>query len=508
MTNRSKRDINPANLFPELYYTDEHDRELTSYLFPEDWENPEPSSMYDLVVIGAGTGGLTAAFKAAGVRNTKVALIERRLIGGVCNISGCIPTKTFIKSSRVANIINNAEQFGIDINGEIDINFPKIMERVRSIRKETSKKEDIHNFEKHGIHMFLGNGGFVNNNTIEVEGKKIHFKKAIIATGTRPNEKIRIEGVQTQDFITNETVFQITDRPQSLIIIGGGTTGCELAQAFHRLGTKVTIIQETSRLLDMDDRDISEIIQNKFKEEGIDIYLDSHARQFERVEGQKRLVITTPEGEKEITASSMLFTIGRIPNIDHLKLDAANINYDKKLGILVNNYLQTSNENVFAIGDVCLPDKFTHVANESGKIAVRNALFNAQESISDLVIPRVVYTDPEIAEVGMNEQTARKMGVLYEVIEVPFSQVSRAITDSETEGKLKMLVSKDTEEILGATIVTQNAGDIINEITFAMTNKLDLNSFAKVIHPFPTRGRIIHQAAIKYLSQKRDPVLV
>jgi pyruvate/2-oxoglutarate dehydrogenase complex dihydrolipoamide dehydrogenase (E3) component len=480
---------------------DEHNQKLVSYVRPPDWVDPQPADLYDLVVIGAGTAGLVVAAGAAGLGlGLKVALIEKHLMGGDCLNVGCVPSKCIIRSSRVVGEMMEAGAFGISPPDRIDVNFPAVMERMRKLRAEIGHHDSAVRFQKLGIDVFLGVGHFLRNNGIEVGDKILRYKKAVIATGARA-VRPSIEGIEETGFLTNETVFSLTDRPQRLAVIGGGPIGCELAQAFSRLGSQVILFHKHSHLLDKEDADAAEIVQNAFIREGIHLILNSEVERVRKTSEGKTIDFTSNGAKQSIVVDEILVGAGRAPNVEGLNLEAAEVEYDR-LGVKVNDCLQTTNPKIYAAGDICLNWKFTHAADAAARIVIKNTLFSpfglGRSKLSSLVMPWVTYTDPEIAHVGMYEREARDKGIDVSTIKIPMSGVDRAIADGETEGFVKIYHKKGFDRILGATIVARHAGEMIGEVTTAMVNKIGLNGLSSVIHPYPTQAEGIKKAADAY----------
>jgi pyruvate/2-oxoglutarate dehydrogenase complex dihydrolipoamide dehydrogenase (E3) component len=486
---------------------DEYNQKLISFVHPQDWVNPTPKSCYDLVVIGGGTAGLVVAAGAAGLGiGLKVALIEKHLMGGDCLNFGCIPSKSIIRSAKVIGEILKAQELGINIT-EKEINFPFIMERMRKLRANISHHDSAERFKNLGIDVFLGEARFLRNNGVEVDEQKLNYKKAVIATGAKAI-KPKIEGIEMTGFCTNETIFSLTELPSSLAIIGGGPIGCELAQAFHRLGSNVTLFHKYDHLLNKEDPEGAEIVQNAFKKEGINLILNSQLLRVERMDQGKKIYYQSNQKEDSIIVKEILIGAGRSPNVEGLNLEAVGVEYDQK-GVKVNDYLQTTNPKIYAAGDICLPYKFTHTADAAARIVIKNTLFSpfglGKAKFSNLVIPWVTYTDPEIAHVGKYEDQLQKEGIDYETIKIMMSGVDRAITDNETEGFVKIHHQKGSDTILGATIVASHAGEMISEITSAMVNKIGLNGLSSVIHSYPTQAEAIKKTADAYRRKLLTP---
>ena len=488
---------------PEVLPHDVHNEALVSNVHPADWKNPEPASRYNLVVIGAGTAGLVTAAGAAGL-GAKVALVERRLLGGDCLNVGCVPSKCIIRSSRVVADLREADQFGVRVPKGMEVDFPAVMERMRRLRARISAHDSARRFKDLGVDVFLGEGKFSGPDSLEVDGKTLRFKKAVIATGTRPVHP-SIEGISETGFLTNETVFSLTERPRRLAVIGGGPIGCELAQAFRRLGSEVILFHNASHILNREDSDAADILQQSFVRDGIRLILNCKTKRVEKKNGSKVIHIDCGGKEDEIAVDEILAGAGRAPNVEGLNLEAVGVKYDKREGVEANEYLQTTNPKIYAAGDICLKYKFTHTADATARMVIQNALFLGRKKQSVLTIPWCTYTDPEIAHVGMYERDAQEKGIAVTTFIRPLNDVDRAIADGEEEGFVKIHVRKGTDEILGATIVARHAGEMISEITLAIVGHLGLGTLSKVIHPYPTQAEAIKQAADAYNRTRLTP---
>lgn len=489
---------------PAIQPLDEYNQTLLAQVHPLDWVNPEPAPRYDLVVIGAGTAGLVVAAGAAGLKlGLKIALIERSLMGGDCLNLGCVPSKTIIQSSRVAATMRAAAPFGIHPPERVEVDFAAVMQRMRRVRAEISPHDAAKEFSSLGIDVFLGNATFLDENIVDVDGQQLHFKKAVITTGARATHP-SIPGLAAAGFLTNETVFSLCDRPTRLAVIGGGPIGCELAQAFHRLGSDVTLLHKHERLLDREDGEATELLQQRFLQEGLHMLLGSTVERVERT-GTGKVIHYQQQGTANtVVVDQILVGAGRSPNVEGLNLNAVGVKYDAS-GVVVDDYLQTTNPRIYAVGDVCLRWKFTHAADAAARIVIKNALFApfglGRSKLSNLVMPWVTYTDPEVAHVGLYETEAQAQGFNTETIKIPFSEVDRAITDGETDGFVKILLRRGSDQILGATIVARHAGELLNEITLGMVTKRGLKTLAQVIHPYPTQAEAIKKAADNYYRQ-------
>lgn len=475
---------------------DAHNQKLVSNVHPPEWTNPRAASRYNLVVIGAGTAGLVTAAASASL-GAKVALVERSLLGGDCLNVGCVPSKAIIRSSRVRQEIADATEYGVRLPQGVETDFPRVMERLRRLRAKISEHDSVQRFSSLGIDVFLGSARFTGKDRITVEGAELRFKKAVIATGASPVHP-PIEGLKEAGFRTNETIFELTEQPRRLAVVGGGPIGSELSQAFARLGTEVTLIERESQFLNREDSDAAAVLEQSMLRDGVDIRLGTRLASVRVENGCKVLSLEGEDGEETIRADEILVGVGRSPNVQDLGLENAEVEFNLRHGVEVNDYLQTSNSNIYAAGDVALKYKFTHTADASARIVVQNALFPFRKKASALTIPWCTYTSPEIAHVGYYEDQAQQRGIQSNTFKVPLSEVDRAILDGQSEGFVKIHVKQGSDEILGATIVAQHAGEMISEITLAMVAGIGLGKLSDVIHPYPTQAEAIRKAADAY----------
>ncbi|MBI1390595.1 MAG: FAD-containing oxidoreductase, partial [bacterium] len=368
-----------------------------------------------------------------------------------------------------------------------------------------SPNDSVTRFAGLGVDVFLGAARFVAPDAVEVDGQRLRFKKAIIATGARAVEP-PIEGLAEAGYLTNETVFSLTEQPGEFVVIGGGPIGCELAQAFHRLGSAVTLIEASPQFLGREDSDAAEILLQQLKDEGVRVLLEAKVDSVSVEDGMKQIHINHAGQKYALSADQILVGVGRAPNVEGLNLEAAGVEYERK-GVKVNDALQTTNSKIYAAGDICLPYKFTHTADFAARIAVQNALFPflPKKKFSSLVIPWATYTDPEIAHVGAYARQLDEQGIEYETIKIGLDDVDRALLDGEQEGFLKVHVNAKNGQILGATMVARHAGEMISEVTLAMTQKIKLGSIGNVIHPYPTQAEIIRKSADQYNRKRLTP---
>jgi pyruvate/2-oxoglutarate dehydrogenase complex dihydrolipoamide dehydrogenase (E3) component len=484
---------------------DEHNRKLLENVHPLDWTNPEPAKMYNLVVIGAGSAGLISAIATAGLGG-KVALIERHLMGGDCLNVGCVPSKSMIRPARLAAEMKNAATFGLTPSAVHKEDFARVMDRMRRLRASFSPGDSAERYTKEGVDVFLGEGKFTGSDTVAVEGNTLHFKKAVIATGASAVHP-DVQGLEETGFRTNETIFNLTERPDHLIVIGGGPIGSELAQAFRRLGSEVTIILR-SEFLSKEDPEAAALISDIFEKEGINVLRHATVQRVEKTEsGLKRIVALVDEQERIIEGDEILVGAGRAPNVEDLGLETAGVEYDAKNGVVVNDRLQSSNKKIYAAGDCCMQWKFTHAADAAAQIVVQNALFGGKKKLSELNVPWCTYTDPEIAHVGLYERAAAEQGIKTETFRFDLSNNGRAEMDGADDGFVKILVPKGKDKILGATIVASHAGDLISEVSVAMAAGMGLGGIAGVIHPYPTQAEAIKGAAMNWRKTRLTPTV-
>ncbi len=491
--------VNFVNVIPR----DVHNQKLIQNTHPPEWINPAPAPIYNLVVIGAGTAGLVSAAGAAGL-GARVALIERELMGGDCLNFGCVPSKALIRSARAFADVRDAAEYGVEIPEGTHVNFPAVVERMRRLRAEISPHDSAERFRDLGIHVFLGEGHFVDRNALEVNGKKLRFHKAVITTGARAMAP-PIPGLKEAGFLTHETLFSLTELPRRLVVIGAGPIGCEMAQSFARFGSEVFLIEREPHILPREDRDAAERVERAFRRDGVHLLTESSVIGVQK-DGRERIVqVEQGQGPRVIRADAILVGLGRAPNVADMNLEAAGVRYDVRTGVEVNDKLQTSNRRIYAAGDVASRYKFTHTADAQARIVVQNALFMGRAKTSRLTIPWTTYTDPEIAHVGLSETQAQHQGIAVTTFVQELRAVDRAILDGETEGLLKVHVRKGTDEIVGATMVARHAGEMISEITVAMAGGVGLGTIAKAIHPYPTQADAIRKVGDQFNRTRLTP---
>ncbi|HEX3409656.1 MAG TPA: FAD-containing oxidoreductase, partial [Candidatus Binataceae bacterium] len=389
----------PHSLLP-LTPDDDHNRRLMDQVHPRGWVNPTPAPRYNLVVIGAGTAGLVLAAGAAGL-GAKVALVERDLMGGDCLNFGCVPSKAIIRASRAAAEIRDAARFGLHLPDGLRVDFGAVMERMRRLRADLSANDSAARFAALGVDVFIGAARFGGRDTVIVGGQTLRFRRAAIATGARAAD-LPITGLREAGYLTNETVFSMTELPARVAVIGGGPIGCELAQALRRFGAQVTILEVAPQILIREDRDATQRVEQALAHDGVTLLTSARILRVE-IRGSEKVIRFGRDGNAaELAVDQIMVCVGRVPAVADLNLEAAGVAFDPATGVIADDYLRTTNPNIYAAGDVCSPYKFTHLADATARIVIRNALFHGRARMSGLTIPWCTYTDPEIAHVGLS----------------------------------------------------------------------------------------------------------
>lgn len=489
--------------FKALLPKDEHNLRMEAAVHPPDWVNPTPDGRYNLVVIGGGAAGLVSSAGAAGL-GAKVAIVERELLGGDCLTVGCVPSKGMISAARALANVRDAKQFGVKVPDGVEFDFAEAMQRMRRLRADIAPNDSAARFRDLGVDVFLGNASFSGPDTVEVNGTQLQFRKAVIATGGRAKAP-SIPGLEDVDYLTNETVFSLTELPQRLGIIGSGVVGCELGQTFARMGSQVVMVGSKRGVLPKEDPDASEIIRKALIADGVTLF-DSGREMSVSQDGEGiRLRIPNGDAVIEETVDQLLVSVGRAPNVEGLNLEAVGVDYDTTDGVFVTDRLQTTNPRIFACGDICSSVKFTHAADFMARRVLQNALFFGRAKFSDLVIPWCIYTSPEVARVGLTAQQAAEAGIPIDTYTQPFADVDRAILEGDTEGFVRVHVKQGTDSMVGATIVARNAGDMIGEVTLAMRNGIGLGRIADTIHPYPTQGEAVRKVGDLFNRTRLTP---
>jgi len=496
---------------------DEHNRALLANVHPAGWVNPQPAARYHLVVVGAGTAGLVSAAGAAGL-GARVALVERHLMGGDCLNVGCVPSKGIIRAARGWE---EARQAAARFGGPAVAGAPSFaaaMERMRRLRAGISPHDSAERFRSLGIDVFLGDGRFVAPDAVEVDGRRLRFRRAVVAAGARAAVP-HLPGLAEAGYRTNETIFNLTELPRRLAVLGGGPIGCELAQAFARFGSEVTLLSRPMHILPREDADAAAVVAAALARDDVHVELGVQPVAVRRQGGDKVLDVQSvhrqEDGERsgggehhgrhlELAVDEILVATGRQPNVEGLGLEAAGVRYTPR-GVEVDDRLRTSNPRIYACGDVASRFQFTHVADAQARLVIQNALFFGRAKASALTVPWCTYTSPEIAHVGLYERDARDRGMEVETLTVPLADNDRAVLDGEDEGFLRVHLERGGDKILGATLVAEHAGDMLGELCLAITKGIGLGSIAGVIHPYPTQAEVVKKAADTWRRGKLTP---
>lgn len=465
---------------------------------------------YNVVVIGAGTAGLVTAAGTAGLGG-RVALIERNRMGGDCLNFGCVPSKALISSARAIAHIRRAQDWGL-ARQEPQFDFPDIMERMRARRARIQPNDSQERFEGLGVDVFRGEAWFLSPHEVEVDGQRLRAANFVIAAGSRAGAP-PIDGLDSVPYYTNETLFDtLNEKPEEMLILGGGPIGIELGQAFSRFGVKVTIVEYGPRILLKEDRDVADFMQRQLESEGVTVVDCTQVERVSKRNGKIHLEGTRkpPGGEPQpvsFQGDALLVAAGRIPNIEKLNLNAAGVKFNKR-GIEVNEYLQTSQPHIYAAGDIAGSYQFTHTADAMARVVVRNILMPVQllrQRIDFSVVPWCTYTDPEVAHVGLGEDEAKQKNIDYDLFRVPVEESDRAIVESEEAGFVKVLTKKGTDRIIGATVVAAHGGELLQEFVVAMKNGIGLKAIGATIHPYPTMATVAQKIADQYNRTRLTP---
>lgn len=458
---------------------------IPSPVQPERLPVPAPRGRYHLVVIGGGTAGLVSAVGAAQL-GARVALVEKHLLGGDCLNYGCVPSKGIIRAGRAAEAVREAGEFGVRV-GDFSVDFNAAMARMRKLQARIAVNDSAERMRSLGVDVLLGHARFVSRDAVEVAGQRLGFERAIIATGGRA-VALPVPGLAEAGYLTNETVFSLTELPRRLTVVGAGPIGCELAQTFRRLGSEVTIVSLDPTVLPREDPDAAAILDARLRREGIRLELGA---KLVRVERDRTVVFD----RGTVRSDAILLAVGRAPGVGDLGLDAAGVGYDKR-GVAVDDHLRTTNRRIFAAGDVASKYQFTHAADALARIALQNALFFGRKRQSALVVPWSTYTDPEIAHVGASSGP--------KTFTVRLDEVDRAILDGESEGFAR-IHADERGRILGGTIVARHAGEMIGELSLAMTHGLGLEDLAQTIHPYPTQAEALKKLGDAWMRTRLTP---
>ncbi|HFE38008.1 MAG TPA: pyridine nucleotide-disulfide oxidoreductase, partial [Gammaproteobacteria bacterium] len=455
----------------------------------------KPTSFeYNLIVIGAGSGGLVTSYIAAAV-NAKVALIEKHKMGGDCLNTGCVPSKAILRSAKLLNYAKRAKDYGFK-STSVDFDFSDVMSRVQKVIKKVAPHDSVARYAALGVDVIEAEAKIISPYEVEVKGDILTTKAIVVATGARPFVP-NIAGLEDVGYHTSDTIWNIREKPRRMLVLGGGPIGSELAQAFHRLGVEVTLIERGGRIMRREDEEISGMVTKSFKNDGIRVLTSHEAIRFECENGEKHVVCQHRGEELIVPFDEVLVALGRKANVSGFGLENLHVGLSKMGTVEANEYLQTNYPNIYVVGDVTGPYQFTHVAAHQAWYASVNALFSPFKKfkVDYSVIPWATYTDPEVARVGLNEIEAKEQGIAYELTVYGIDDLDRAIADSEDHGLVKVLTVPGKDKILGVTIVGAHAGDLIAEYVFAMKHGLGLNKILGTIHIYPTMAEANKYAA-------------
>jgi len=457
---------------------------------------------YDVAVIGAGSGGLVAATTANRL-GLKTALIEKNKIGGECTHYGCVPSKAMIYSAKLFEAAKHSTKYGLpEINIRTNFEFSKVMEHVDGIVQGIYKHETPEIFEQQGIDVYVdpSGAGFIDNKKIRIGNKTIAANNTIICTGSSPG-KVEVEGSDHIEFLHNENFWSIRKLPESIVFIGGGVISAELGQVLARFGSHVTIVDRNSRILKVLDDEVAEVIIGQFKNEGINLVSKAELKEFRKTDKKITVVLEVDGETTQLETDAVFIASGRTPNMHGMNLENAGIKYTER-GIVTNKYLQTTADNIYACGDVATPLKFTHTASHQANICVKNIMEGNVKPNDLTILPWAIFTEPEIAHVGLSEKQAReKFGDTVQVFKVD-AAIDRFITDSKTTGFLKVIFDEN-DNVIGADGIGEHSGEWIQLLTLAMKNKIPAESFADTIFAYPTYSEIVKKVFTRFLRTKQ-----
>lgn len=455
---------------------------------------------YDIGIIGGGAAGLTVASGAAQL-GAKTLLVEKeKKLGGDCLHFGCVPSKTLIRTAQAYHTIKNAQTFGLPAVEVPPVDFTKVKERIQSVIAAIQKHDSEERFCSLGAKVEFGVPNFTDEHSIRLNGRTFSAKTWVIASGSSPDSP-PIQGLDKTPYITNKEIFSLDHLPESMVILGAGPIATEMAQAFCRLGTNVSVVQRSGQILSKEDKDMADEVMYVLAAEGVAFYLNATALEVKDLGIGKEVLITNKEGKAtSLKAEQILVAMGRDPNLKGLNLEGIGVEFDRK-GIKVDARMRTTRRHIYAAGDVTGKFQFTHAAGYEGGIVVSNAIFHLPRKADYTFLPWCTYTDPELASVGMNEKRAEEAGIKYSVFSEAFKDNDRSLAEGERVGKIKMLLDKD-EKPIGVQILGPQAGELLSEWVAVLNGKVRLSTLTSAVHPYPTLGEINKRVAGAYLSPK------
>lgn len=454
---------------------------------------------YDLVVIGGGAAGLTTTSGAAQLGVKSLLIEKEHSLGGDCLHYGCVPSKTLIKSASVYHMIKNAEKYGLPAVQLEPVDFKNVAERIRGVISVIQEHDTVERFSRLGAEVVFDEPRFIDEHTVELSGRKITGKKFLIATGSTADVPA-IPGLQEAGFITNKEIFSLEKLPEHLLVVGGGAIAIEMAQAFSRLGSKVSVIQRSDQILSKEDEDLANSVMVAMQDEGVVFYLGSTIDRVETDRDGKKIILSQNGEEIAVAGSEILIALGRKVNSDGLGLNHIQLEHDSK-GIKVDNRLRTNHKHIFSAGDVIGKHQFTHAAGYEGGIVVTNAVFNLPRKVNYQWMPWCTFSDPELASIGINEKVANRLKIEYTLVEEKFECSDRGLAEEATKGKIKMLLNKKGQP-LGVQILGPHGGELIAEWIAVLNGKTKLSAIAGAIHPYPTLAEINKKVAGSIFSEK------